>query len=135
MYKRQILDRFCSVKLQYQSKEDEIRIVKSKTSCDDEWLIEFAVEVVRRTRMHPDLRMGASVRGAIDMVLIAQNLKNLGYDGLELVREAAITGLRNKVWVSEASEKDADEIISEVVTELYLERTGIEEHLKKTSVK
>ena len=110
---RAILDRFCSVKLQYQSKTDEIKIVRSKTSCTDEWLIEFSVEIVRRTRMHPELRMGASIRGAIDMVLIAQKLKKLGYNELKLLKEAAITGLRNKIWISEVSEKDADEIISE----------------------
>jgi MoxR-like ATPase len=122
---RAILDRFCSVKLEYQSKDEEVEIVKMRTNCPDAWLIEFAVEVVRRTREHPDLKMGASVRGAIDMVMIVQNLERLGYVGLEALKNSAVTALRSKVWLREMAEKDVDEIITDLVLQVFFEKTGI----------
>jgi hypothetical protein len=122
---RAILDRFCSVKLDYQSKDEEVKIVKIRTNCSDAWLVEFAVEVVGRTREHPDLKMGASVRGAIDMVMLAQNLERLGYVGLEALKNSAVTALRNKVWLREMAEKDVDEIIIDLVLEVFFEKTGI----------
>lgn len=122
---RAISDRFCSLRLYYQPREQEIQIVRTRTGVLDEWLIEFAVDVVRRTREHTDLRMGASVRGAIDMVLLAQNLRNIRYEGLELLKYSAITALRSKVWLREISGSDVDEIISEIVLEVYSEKTGL----------
>ena len=122
---RAILDRFCSVKLGYQPKDEEIEIVKIRTNCQDTWLVEFAVEVVRRTRKHPDLKMGASVRGAIDMVMLAQNLEHLGYMGLEALKNSAVTALRSKVWLRELAEKDVDEIITDLVLQVFFEKTGI----------
>ncbi|MBS7269694.1 MAG: AAA family ATPase [Candidatus Freyarchaeota archaeon] len=122
---RAISDRFCSLRLHYQAKEEEIQIVQRRTGISDDWLIEFAVDVVRRTREHSDLRMGASVRGAIDMVLIAKNLGKMGYEGLELLKYSAIAALRSKIWLREISGRSVDEIISEIVLEVFSEKTGL----------
>lgn len=122
---RAILDRFCSVKLEYQSKDEEIEIVKMRTGCQNMWLVEFAVEVVRRTREHPSLKMGASVRGAIDMVLLTQNLEQLGYVGLEALKNSAVSALRNKVWLKELVEEEVDDIIIDLVLQVFFEKTGI----------
>ena len=62
---RGVLDRFVSLRMVYQPKEEELLITKNNTQSEDDWLIDLAVEIVRRSRKHPELKAGASVRGAI----------------------------------------------------------------------
>ncbi len=117
---RALLERFVRLRMDYQSREDEIRIVRAKTGSRREWLIELAVDLVRRTRGHPAFRMGASVRGAIDMVLVAESLAvlsggELSYEDLE---RAALMGVSGKVWPADP-EVDPDEVIRELLRELY----------------
>ena len=69
-------DRFCWIRLDYQSEEEERKIVALKSGCSDPEKISLAVKIVRATRIHEDLRRGASVRGAIDMVRLISH-----YDG------------------------------------------------------
>ena len=45
-----------------------------RVGCDS---IGLVVELVRATRKHPDLRVGSSVRGTIDMVHVATSLAEL----------------------------------------------------------
>ena len=49
------------------------------------------VELVRRTRSHPDLRIGSSVRGAIDMVLVAGSLGGAAGPAARRPRRSAST--------------------------------------------
>ena len=67
-------DRFEHVALEYQSAEEEARIVAAETGSDDARLIVQAVAVARATRAHPGLKKGASIRAAIAMVTIAEEL-------------------------------------------------------------
>ncbi|NIM45745.1 MAG: hypothetical protein GTO54_09025, partial [Nitrososphaeria archaeon] len=60
------------IKLDYQSEDEERKIVHKETGCNDNALIEIAVKTMRATRKDPDIRRGASIRGAIDMVDIVQ---------------------------------------------------------------
>jgi MoxR-like ATPase len=78
---RALRDRFCSVWMDCQSKDEEKEIVLRQLASHDapawinaSFLIETSVEICRRTRTHEDIRLGASVRGAIDMALIAMQL-------------------------------------------------------------
>jgi MoxR-like ATPase len=117
-----VTDRLCRVRLDYQPPEEECQIVARRSGSRNSWLVEVAVEVVRPTRQHPDLRMGASVRGAIDFVLVAERLAELR--GIELARApvdpdvrgalvaAAQTTLSIKIAVREASRRSADEIVA-----------------------
>src|SRR3954462_8565467 len=58
-----IYDRVCRLSVDYQSATDEQAIVtRAVPTADDRWL-EKIVELVRRTRNHPELRVGSSVRG------------------------------------------------------------------------
>src|SRR3546814_11997653 len=73
-----VYDRVCRVSMGYQSLDDELAIVvheaKSAGATEavgDEDFVRRVVSVVRGTREHPDVRIGSSVRGATDMVLIA----------------------------------------------------------------
>ncbi|MCQ5377584.1 MAG: MoxR family ATPase, partial [Candidatus Methanomethylicia archaeon] len=65
-------DRFVWIRLGYQSEEDEIAITEKETCAGDPELVRVAVRIVRKTRGNPDIRRGASVRGAIDMVALVQ---------------------------------------------------------------
>jgi len=120
-----VADRLCRVRLDYQTAAEEREIVARRTGSRDPWLVAFAVEVVRRTRQHPDLRMGASVRGAIDFVLIGERLAELrritlaaaGHDpeARRSLVAAAQAALAIKVAVRESARRDADDVVAEVV--------------------
>jgi MoxR-like ATPase len=115
---RTLRDRFCSIKMDYQSRDEEIDIVKRRTGSSHLGLVATAVEMVRRTRTHKNIRLGASVRGAIDMVFIARQLLDFS-DGIETERahlalSAALMALRNKIWLNETTRRTPDDIIQEI---------------------
>jgi len=129
---RAISDRFCRLVLHYQSEEEEIEVVRLKTNNDPFGLAPLAVNLVRRTRVHPEVKMGSSVRGAIDMVLIAGEL--LKIDGIktkrdmiahydlgakESILDAALMALSSKIWLLETCEKTPEEIIREIWDSLH----------------
>ncbi len=62
-----ISDRVCRVYVDYQSAQDEVEIVARRTEVDNPPLLTAVVNLVRATRKHPPIRVGASVRGAIDL--------------------------------------------------------------------
>ncbi|MGH9101733.1 MAG: AAA family ATPase, partial [Acidimicrobiales bacterium] len=73
---RGLLDRFLVVQVDYQSRGEEIEIVRRRSRAELPKLCALAVDLARRTRGHPDLRNGASVRAAIDLVeLVAAHLE------------------------------------------------------------
>ncbi len=72
-----VFDRLCRMAIEYQTEAEETEIVARRTDSDDARLIELAVRVTRATRNHPALRSGSSVRGAIDIVLVARQLAEL----------------------------------------------------------
>src|SRR5262249_58742022 len=68
-----IADRICRVVLGYQDTAAERSIVRAITGRDGA-VVPFAVAFTRATRAQRDVRMGASVRGAIDLVLLIDGL-------------------------------------------------------------
>lgn len=123
-----LMDRLCRVRMTYQTGSEEEAIVAARTGSQDTWLVEFAVRVVRLTREHPDLRMGGSVRAAIDYVMIteqmaaltdlipSQGVKNRAVQ--RMLIEAARTAIAIKVVVRESARREDEEIIDEIVTGL-----------------
>ncbi len=71
-----IADRICRVVLGYQDAAAEREITTAVTGETGE-VVDFAVTLTRATREHRDVRMGASVRGAIDLVLLLTGLARL----------------------------------------------------------
>ena len=114
---RALLDRFVMLRMDYQSREEEVEIVLRRTGSQRRWLVELAVDAARATRRHPAVRMGASVRGAIDMVLIAEHLAGNRPPTLEELRLAAVMALSPKIWLKDASRKPED-VVEEVLREL-----------------
>jgi MoxR-like ATPase len=79
-------DRFCRLSIGYQDEHAERDIVSLRAPLPDcpsavyRRLIADAVAVTRATRAHEDIRQGSSVRGAIDLTLIAGELLNLDFE-------------------------------------------------------
>ena len=71
-----IADRICRVVLGYQDEAAERQITTGITGHRGP-VVDFAVTLTRATREHPDVRMGSSVRGAIDLVLLLTGLIQL----------------------------------------------------------
>ena len=72
------------------------------------------MRVVRDTRNHPDIRIGSSVRGAIDTVLIAEqlaDLRNLTVDNDQLGIDAALAALSGRIRVREGVSQTPEDII------------------------
>jgi MoxR-like ATPase len=131
-----LADRLCRVRLDYQIEPEEIRIVTARTQSTNSWLVRLAVRAVRLTRQHPDLRMGGSVRAAIDFVLIATQMAHLTGAilsqatteelALRTLLDAAKTALSIKIVVRESARRQDDEIVEEVVRAALLDLSGNE---------
>ena len=75
------------------------------------------VDLVRRTRTHPDLRIGSSVRGAIDFGAVATSLAEVRGRPLtdrSVSLDAALVALSGRVRVREGSARDPESIITEL---------------------
>lgn len=122
-----VYDRVCRVAMDYQSADDELAIVDHETAVHQPDLAEpdfvepdfakRAVDVVRGTRTHPDVRIGSSVRGAIDLVLIAGQLAELRAARVtddDVALDAARMALSGRIRVHESSHRTPEEIIEEL---------------------
>ena len=111
---RAFMDRICLIKMDYQSEPEECEIVRIRTGMDDADTIAFAVGMVRETRDHPDIKLGASIRAAIDMVDLFAGMQKLNDDPVQNILMAARMALSNKIWLNEMTQKTADEIVEDI---------------------
>jgi MoxR-like ATPase len=111
---RAFMDRICLIKMDYQSEGQEREIVRIRTGSDDGATIALAVKMVRETREHPDIKLGASIRAAIDMVDLFKGMQKLGDSYDHNVLMAARMAISNKIWLNEMSRKTADQIIEQI---------------------
>ena len=134
-----VYDRVCRVAMTYQSSADECAIVarsleanRQKNSAgvqpDGAWIAKV-VEVVRRTRYHSDLRVGSSVRGAIDTALVASSLaevrssKNIS---ASIGLDSALVAVSGRVRVREGSVRSAEEVVTEIWNDVFGTSAGDE---------
>ena len=115
---RAFMDRICLIKMGYQSEVEEQEIVRNRTGQDDSKTISLAVRMVRETRTHADIKLGASIRAAIDMVDLFAGMQKLTDQPEQNILIAARMALANKIWLNEMSRKTADEIIEEIWSRL-----------------
>ena len=117
-------DRFEHLALECQSAAEEQDIVVAETGCDDAALVTTAVRLTRGTRLHPRFRKGASVRGAIATVAIAERLWQDDRDACgavsrEVLRRAAEAALTTRVDIRDDIDADfgaaLDELFAMVV--------------------
>jgi MoxR-like ATPase len=70
-------DRLCRMAIDYQGADAERGIVHRHTNTMSDRLVADAVALTRATRERDDVRQGSSVRGAIDLTLIAVQLASI----------------------------------------------------------
>lgn len=112
-----VYDRVCRVAMGYQTSDDELAIVHQVTSLDAPDFVRRTVDVVRGTRQHPDIRIGSSVRGAIDLVLIAGELAALRGSSVteeDVALDAARMALSGRIRVHESCHRTPEAIIDEL---------------------
>jgi MoxR-like ATPase len=111
---RAFMDRICLIKMNYQSEEEERDIVRVRTGSDDAELVKLAVKMVRETRDHPDIKLGASIRAGIDLVDLFTGLQKFADQPDHHLLTAAWMAMSNKIWLNEMAPKSADEIIEDL---------------------
>jgi MoxR-like ATPase len=116
-----IADRMCRIAIGYQDARGEREIVIRNSAQSP--LVTPAVELTRLTREHPQVRMGASVRGAIDLVKLGRNLAQLRSEsdprpGDPTFADAAIAALSGRLRLDEACERTPEEIVLELIERL-----------------
>ena len=117
-----VYDRVCRVSVGYQNAEVETRIAgRGMVNLPDGWL-DKVVELVRRTRTHSELRVGSSVRGAIDMAAVTVSLarvRSLTVLDANVGLDAALVALSGRVRVREGSVRTSEDIITELWNEVF----------------
>ena len=121
-----IADRICRVVLGYQDAAAERAITTAVTSVNGP-VVDVAVTLTRATREHRDVRMGASVRGAIDLVLLVTGLAQLrGEDGLTrpTTRDAAHAALSGRIRIADGCDRTPESILDELLDALWASPDG-----------
>lgn len=121
-----VYDRLCRLAVDYQDAEEECDVVARRTGSERRDLIETSVGIVRATREHPSAIAGSSIRGAIDLVLIAERLAEMraAVPGAEdaawapVLAEAACLALTSKVRLHDTAERTPEQVIEEIVAEV-----------------
>lgn len=133
-----ITDRLCRLAVDYQDEDAEIGIVRLRTDHGGklgDLLVRDAVWVNRATRRHPDLRQGSSVRGAIDIVLVAGQLAAMrgiseaadsttrldpesGYP--QAVLDAMTVALSGRIHLDEAADTTAERVVREIWEDRFI---------------
>ena len=132
-----VLDRLCRLAISYQDAEAERGIVRRRTGITSTRLVADAVALTRATRERDDVRQGSSVRGAIDLALVAAQLADVrGVDlplapslepprGLPesytaVVLDALLVALSGRIHLDEALESTPESVLHEIWTDHFL---------------
>ena len=116
-----IYDRTCRIAMDYQSAETEAEIVALRGPSDDAWRARV-VDLVRRTRSHTDVRIGSSVRGAIDLVAIATRLaamRAVPADDWQAGLDAGLVSLSGRIRLHESAGRRPEEVVRELYEQVF----------------
>jgi MoxR-like ATPase len=126
-------DRLCRLAITYQDAEAERGIVRLRASLPElpsmlnARLVADAVGLTRATREHPDVRQGSSVRGAIDLTLIAGQL--LPLRGItepgdaaypETVFDAMVVALSGRIFLDETVEATPEAVLRQIWADHFI---------------
>ena len=103
-------DRFVLVRLGYPTRNEEIEIVKTHLPGIDDRIAEISVDIVRRTREHPSIVRGCSVRSSIDLA----KLTSLMDGGDEKWYTSALMTLPQRIETGDPS-VDRENLVKELV--------------------
>jgi MoxR-like ATPase len=126
-------DRMCRLAISYQDAAAERGIVALRAPVPElpgdrrSRLIADAVAVTRATREHEDIRQGSSVRGAIDLTLIAAQLLELadstrdsadpaeaGENYADIVFDAMVVALSGRIFLDETVEATPEQVLRQI---------------------
>lgn len=114
-----IYDRICRIAMGYQSHDDELAIVARSAPGADPVLVGRAVRAVRLSRQHPAIRIGASVRGAIDLALLGSRLAELRGRAAtddDVGLDAALTALGGRIRLHEGGDAETEPVVAQLWT-------------------
>ncbi len=117
-----VYDRVCRLAVGYQSASEEVAIVERTVPLADPSWVERVVELVRRTRDHPELRVGSSVRGALDATAVVATLTELRgqpASSTAVGLDAVLVALSGRVRLREGAQHTAEEIITALWHEVF----------------
>ncbi len=121
-----IADRICRIVLGYQDAVAERAITAAVTGFRGR-VVDLAVTLTRATRDHRDVRMGASVRGAIDLVLLLTGLQRLrgeDRDGTPVrstARDAAYAALSGRIRIADGCDRSPESVLDEILDAVWPE--------------
>jgi MoxR-like ATPase len=120
-------DRMCRLTIGYQDAEAERNIVTRRTHTEAvteamaTHLVTDAVALTRATRHQEDLKQGSSVRGAIDLTLVAAQLIELqGIDDpdggayRDAISDAMLISLSGRIFLDEAAETTPEAVLRRI---------------------
>jgi MoxR-like ATPase len=121
-----VYDRVCRLSVDYQDAPDEADIVRAALPDVAFADLDKVVEVVRRTRTHPDVRIGSSVRGAIDTVAVANSLASLRGVPIDdtVGLDAALVALSGRMRLREGCNRRPEDIVTELWREVFQPESG-----------
>ncbi|UCE81148.1 MAG: AAA family ATPase [Methanobacteriota archaeon] len=111
-------DRFELLMIEYQPRDEEIEILMRRFPDVDEDVLQCASWITRRTRDHPNIRRGASIRAAMSMIELQSALSE---EFQERLRKAAHLALPTRVELREESRATVSEVIDQIVDECMSE--------------
>jgi len=117
-----IADRICRIVLDYQDAAAERSIVRAVTGRHNGDVVPFAVAFTRATRLHRDVRMGASVRGAIDLVLLIDGLVELRVEAAMsrlTAQDAAYAALSGRIRIADGCDRSPESVLDEILADLW----------------
>jgi MoxR-like ATPase len=108
-------DRFVWIRLNYQPEDEEKKITQKETGCKNKDLIAIAVKIARKTREDHEIRRGASVRGAIDIVDLVSHLAKGFTSDLNVWTKATVIALATKIELQDHSAQKMEDVIKKIV--------------------
>jgi magnesium chelatase subunit D len=121
-----IADRMCRISIGYLDEQQEREVVQRQTQVKGR-LVLLGVAVARASRSHPAVRIGSSVRGAIDMVRLADGLASVRGEaeaGRATLLDAAIAAMSGRVRVHEDQSRTAEEVIAALLDAALSDEDG-----------
>jgi MoxR-like ATPase len=132
-------DRMCRLAISYQDAAAERGIVALRAPVPElparqrDRLIADAVAVTRATREHEDIRQGSSVRGAIDLTLVAGQLLELagqtrdtpdpaepGERYPDIVFDAMVVALSGRIFLDETVEATPEQVLRQIWEDRFI---------------
>jgi MoxR-like ATPase len=124
-------DRICRLAVGYQDAAAERGIVALRAPLPElasdryDRLVSDAVTVTRATREHPDIRQGSSVRGAIDLTLVAGQLFALRGTAAageypELVYDAMVVALSGRIFLDETVDTTPEAVLRQIWEDQFI---------------